>query len=451
MDELQLLSELLPPAPSPSPEVTAAVRARLTVEPPPRLRLIRPRLIPPRLTRLRLTRTAVGRRWPRGWLLTAGAATAAAALGVVTLTYGGTAAPTPHLSVFRLPAGTAGAGTSGPGRRILLTAAKTVAQGNPAATGLYWESPAVAGNFIPVGPGDDHYLILETTTNDQFMASKPHAWSPQVVQQLSVQLASPADRAAWLRAGSPTTWHVNQEFGLATPQGPSAAEMYAVTTGRDRLPFDLGATSGDKPFVVGNASLSARQLLALPADPARLRRLLLAGDGAGGWPGGASSYLFQTVPAVLDLPVTPAVRSALYRMLAALPGVRGADQVRDVAGQTGPAVTLTDRVAPCGRYSSGRPVRVGTIWQSGVTRAGKHFRRKVGIFRPVGGWMFRSCSVQQRLIINPASGLPMAQELRYVRLPAGQTWSAPGGLFSYEIFGTPHWTGSLPRRNPRGR
>ena len=55
------------------------------------------------------------------------------------------------------------------------------------------------------------------------------------------------------------------------------------------------------------------------------------------------------------------------------------------------------------------------------------------------------------LVINPASGLPIAQELRYVRLPAGRHWSAPGGLFSYEIFGTPHWTGALPRRNPNGR
>lgn len=451
MNELQLLGELLPPAPPPSPEVTAAVRARLTVEPPPRPRLIPPRLTRLRLTRPRLTRTPAGRWWPRGWLLTAGAVTAAAALGAVTLTYGGTAAPTPHLSVFRLPAGAAGTGTSGPGRRILLTAARTVGQGSPTPSSQYWESPAVAGNFIPVGHGHNHYLILEWTINDQFMASKAHAWSPQVVQQLSVQLASPADRAAWRRAGSPTTWHVNQEYGLATPQGPSSAEMYAVKVGRDRLPFDLGATSSDKPFVVGNSSLSARQLLALPADPARLRRMLLAGGGAVGWPGGVSSYLFQTVPAVLDLPVTPAVRSALYRMLAALPGVRGADQVKDVAGQTGLAVTLTDRLAPCGRYSSGRFVQTGSGWVHAITRTGRHIRVRVPIGHSVGGWMFSSCSVQQRLIISPASGLPTAQELRYVRLPAGRTWSAPGGLFSYEIFGTPHWTSSLPRRNPRGR
>ena len=76
---------------------------------------------------------------------------------------------------------------------------------------------------------------------------------------------------------------------------------------------------------------------------------------------------------------------------------------------------------------------------------------KEPIGHQVGGWMFSSCVVQQRLVINPANGLPMAQELRYVKLPAGRAWSAPGGLFSYEIFGTPHWTSALPHRSPTGR
>lgn len=36
--------------------------------------------------------------------------------------------------------------------------------------------------------------------------------------------------------------------------------------------------------------------------------------------------------------------------------------------------------------------------------------------------------------------MPLAEELRYTQLPAGQNWSAPDGLFSYEVFGTPYWT-----------
>ena len=65
MDELQLLSELLPPAPPPSPEAIATARARLTAQPPARARLW-----PGRAADL-----AAGR--PRGWVL---AATAAAAV-----------------------------------------------------------------------------------------------------------------------------------------------------------------------------------------------------------------------------------------------------------------------------------------------------------------------------------------------------------------------------------
>ena len=140
-----------------------------------------------------------------------------------------------------------------------------------------------------------------------------------------------ADRAAWRRAGSPRTWRVNQEFGLATPYGPSASESFSITAGRGPL-FDLDASSSAKPFVVGNTFLSYRQLLALPASPRLLKKLLLRGDPPW-YLGSTTSYLFQTTPTVLDLPVTPAVRAALYRMLAALPGVKSVGRVQDITGQ----------------------------------------------------------------------------------------------------------------------
>ena len=66
---------------------------------------------------------------------------------------------------------------------------------------------------------------------------------------------------------------------------------------------------------------------------------------------------------------------------------------------------------------------------------------------PMTGNLFSSCTTQEILIINPATGLPLAEELRYVGLPSGQHWAAPDGLFSYEIFGQSHWTNDNP---PRG-
>lgn len=60
------------------------------------------------------------------------------------------------------------------------------------------------------------------------------------------------------------------------------------------------------------------------------------------------------------------------------------------------------------------------------------------------GAVFSSCTTQEILIINPAAGLPLAEELRYVGLPRGQHWTAPDGLFSYELFGQSHWTNDNP-------
>ena len=57
---------------------------------------------------------------------------------------------------------------------------------------------------------------------------------------------------------------------------------------------------------------------------------------------------------------------------------------------------------------------------------------------------FSSCHVQQILVVDPATGRPLAEELRYVKLPSGSSWSVPDGLFSYEIYGTPYWTNASP-------
>jgi hypothetical protein len=54
------------------------------------------------------------------------------------------------------------------------------------------------------------------------------------------------------------------------------------------------------------------------------------------------------------------------------------------------------------------------------------------------------CTVQQILVIDPATGRPLAEELRYVKLPGGAHWPPPDRLLSYEIYGTAHWTNAGP-------
>jgi hypothetical protein len=163
--------------------------------------------------------------------------------------------------------------------------------------------------------------------------------------------------------------------------------------------------------------------------------------------GSSADALRSTRPASREPP-----RSALYQMLATLPGVRSAGTVRDVAGQQGTGVSLTGRYAPCGNYGTPRfvPDPQGHVVATENSLVNGHVVVKKVRGRSISGSKYSSCVVQQRLVISPATGLPIAQELRYQKLPAGQKWSAPGGLFSFLSLGTPHWTNVLPRTNPHG-
>lgn len=119
------------------------------------------------------------------------------------------------------------------------------------------------------------------------------------------------------------------------------------------------------------------------------------------------------------MPVTPAVRGALYEVLAALPGVKDLGAVTDVDGQQGQAISYTAGDTECGM-------------QTYQNADGSSILPTFG-----------SCTIQQVLVIG-ADGMPMAEELRYTKLPAGADWTVPDGLFSYEIFQTPYWTNQNP-------
>ena len=114
------------------------------------------------------------------------------------------------------------------------------------------------------------------------------------------------------------------------------------------------------------------------------------------------------------------MRAALYRMLADMPGMEGLGQVTDPAGQQGAAVGYTASYKRCGETGA---------FGSGSTDSGA---------------MFASCTTQEILIIDPATGLPMAEEVRYAGNPGEKQWPAPDGLFSYEIFGRSYWTNQNP-------
>ena len=407
MDELQLIRDFFGAPPPPDPDMAAAAKARMSAGGP--------------AVRHRFARGPMAAR-PNGLLLRLGipaVAAAAAAAVVAAVLVQGPAPPVSHeaggIAVFQLPSDAAIGGSAGSARGILLTAARTAARAAQPAPERFYVTPGIVGNVLRVGPPGDRYLVLEVVGTQDWAATNPRDGSPHLSQARYVQAASPADKAAWLRDGSPRVWkHVGQETGLADPVAATDGWLRPLSAAPGKLAAG-SAVYGAQPFIVGDRFLSLRQLQALPADPAKLKALLLAGWSVQGSAGTATSYLFQTVPAVLEMPVTSAVRSALYKLLASLPGVQSVGPITDVAGQQGVAVAYTARYSGCGRQidptSSANPAP-----------------------------LFSTCTVQQVLIIGPDDGMPLAEELRYAQLPAGQHWSAPDGLFSYEIFGTPYWT-----------
>lgn len=402
MDELQLVRQYFGEQPPPEPDVAATAKARLHLggwgsRAPWRLHR-------PLAGGWRPSRRALLLRV----CLSATAVTVAAAVAAVVAVQ----PPSP------VPA------SGSASREILLTAARTVARAAQPVPARYWVTSGTVGNFLKVGPADDPYLVLEEVGVQSWAARSPRDGSPELSQALWVRPASPGDQAAWRRDGSPAVWkEIGQDTHLADPHGdPGNARLLPLSSAPGKL-TEESAAFGDQPFVVGDKALSLRQLLALPADPARLKEMLLKGSSH--YPRvSPSAYLLQAAPPVLQMPVTPAVRSALYRMLAATPGIRSLGTVKDVSGKQGAAVAYTGSYANCGNgipLSGASPYRV----------------------------LFTSCSVQQILVIDPATGLPQAEELRYAQLPPGQKWSAPGGLFSYEIFGRSHWTNHDRPNRPR--
>ena len=416
MDELQLLRDCLPEQAPPGRDVTEAARRRLGDG-------RRSRHVP--LAWARPDRRAL---LFRVGVPTAGVAAAAALAVAIAATVAGSAPARPPSAVRTgagyasyagaLPAANAGGATDS--RAILLTAATQVAKETQPVAERYWVTSATAGNFLRVGPVGDPYTVLDESKVQSWSARSPKGGSPSNARQLGTAPVSAADRAAWQRDGSPAVWdYVGQSDGLADAQGYTSGMMRQLSMGGGPL-MNLTAGYGSQQFQVGAKSLTLTQLQALPADPVKLEKLILAGGVAPGETPSAS-LLDGVLAPIMEMPVTPAVRAALYEMLAAMPGIKSLGAVTDPAGQQGEAVSYTATYQSCGQAS--------TLGANGYATTSV---------------LFSSCTTQEILIIDPTTGLPLAEELRYVGLPPGQHWTAPDGLFSYELFGRSHWTNGNP-------
>jgi hypothetical protein len=229
-------------------------------------------------------------------------------------------------------------------RQVLLTAAAHVL--NSPTTGTYWRVQVTSGVIWPGGTEAHPYDITVATGYDQWNPKSPGQKEFEITQQLAARPATPADAAAWRAAGSPTTWHGGQfshhnkndttlgapwGFNLAaTTVAPAPSATWTISDGT------IGYIEGDE------AGLNAAQLGQVPARPkavAAFLRHYAEQTYCVQHPSSGCSSLDQIVWLealyLLEDPVSAQVRSATFKVMASLPGVRLLGPMTDPLGRRG--------------------------------------------------------------------------------------------------------------------
>jgi hypothetical protein len=251
---------------------------------------------------------------PRWQLAVPGLATAAAVTVAATLLASG------HVTGRQAPPGRPASLTA---RDVLLTAATAVATAAAAApgTGKYLVQTSVSGELLASGPNSRPYVI-------ERRYGLTVSWQP----------TSPGT----------STQYVSADYTSRLPTSGAVSAWHA-----DGSPL-LPRQSGQRPRVVtypdslrlGNEDLTIAQLQALPSSTAGLKAAIVRGLQAtpdaneGRFPLGNQEISDVCSVLIGNPAVTPAVRAAAYRILAALPGISLAGRIIDPLGRTGYGVTL---------------------------------------------------------------------------------------------------------------
>jgi hypothetical protein len=287
---------------------------------------------------------------------------------------------------------------------VLLNAA-LLADRQPATTGRYWHVDSRVRWIQKVRDGG--YLIADTSRMESWAARSGTAVGR--VRYVGARPARPADEATWRKAGSPHVFLTVE--GKRTTTSP---ERQVTTRGADAL-TSMGAA----------VQAGFGRLRDAPADPGRLRTCLLALPNSPtrsrpvtvgksrvtpSTPPPPSKaqldhWLFvQGSDLILYAPVSPKVRAAAFRMLAALPGVTAAGTVHDADGRRGTAVAMGE-IDPADRPEA----------------------------------------LQQRLVIDPADGRALAYEEVVTGPNPIYPELAAGTIASSTTVCTAGWTDESPR------
>ncbi|MEV4582915.1 CU044_5270 family protein [Nonomuraea jabiensis] len=319
----------------------------------------------------------------------AGVAAAVTAVAVVVATNGTASAP----RAPDRPASTRQAVTLS-AREVLLAAAAR-AERQSEGKGAYWHTVSVRRTLFAAAKGG--YRVLNQQRDEGWT---PSATGPDQkrwarLQSLGARPATEEDRRAWERAGSPA------DIEVTVPR-KSKPMILETSPGRARTSHSR-LTDGDKVFWLGR-NVSVKDLRELPRDPDRLKKRLLGWKGRDNdVPMQGDAWLFViSAGLIMDMPVTPEVRAAAFRMLAELDDVRVIENVTDAEGRTGTAVAINE-----------------PTFDDGVA--------------------------EHRLIIDEATGSALASEYVAVKPRGFQTGFEPGTMWNSIAVIKAGWTDDQPR------
>ncbi|MEV0351073.1 CU044_5270 family protein [Nonomuraea sp. NPDC050680] len=318
---------------------------------------------------------------------------AATAVAVVVSGTGGTTAQAPVPARTTTTSSTPKVKLSA--RDILLTAAAKAAR-QPAGTGAYWHTVSMRRTLFAVeGAG---YRVMER--------QREEGWTPNAtggdqwgsIKSLGARPVTAADEESWKQAGSPA------KIPVKVPGKPRP--MILSTSPGKGLTGHSPLVDGDKVFWLGR-NVTMKDLRGLPSDPAKLKAWLLRSyeghsPGSSSDPMEADPWLFTvSIGLIIDMPVTPQVRGAAFRMLADLDTVDVIENVTDAEGRQGTAVAIEEHT------------------------------KGLGV-------------VENRLVFDQATGRGLAKENVVVKPGGLQSAFEPGTVWNSEVVLEAGWTDSEP-------
>ncbi|GAA3236980.1 CU044_5270 family protein [Actinocorallia longicatena] len=269
-----------------------------------------------------------------------GAVAAGTAAAALVLSGGGAApvkTPAPPLAGSSKPA------VKVNGHEILLVAAEN-AEKQPKTAGKWWHTSSI-GHHLSAVEGAD-YKILDRERSDLWTPLATGGDSFTETRKLAFGFPSKADEDAWKAAGSPATLTVKMPAvkGMGTKRGYEVSSQDGpAETGHSPL------FQGDKVFWIGK-NVTMKELLGLPGTPKALKAHLLRWYGghdteSSSVPMTSDAWLFRvTTGLIADMPVSPQVRGAAFRMLSELKSVKVVPDVRTADGRTGTAVSINEDI-----------------------------------------------------------------------------------------------------------